>query len=227
VALVSAFQATNNARAVFAGSLDLFSDNFVEAAVQKYGESEKAYAKSGNEAFITELTKWAFQEKGVVKIVSVKHHKVSEKEQMSWYRINDNITYTLDLAEYKDDRWHPFDATDLQLEITMLDPYIRTYLNRSVISPTSPYARYVAKVQLPDVYGVFTFKINYKRPGLSYLESKHEVSIRPFRHNEYPRFLSAAYPYYAGSASMVVGFLVFSAVWLGTWGVRKADTKKK
>ncbi len=110
----------------------------------------------------------------------------------------------------------------------MLDPYIRTTLKQ--VDYSSSFGRFEAKFRLPDVYGVFTFKVNYKRTGLTYILAEDQVSIRPFRHNEYPRFLTAAYPYYASTGSMVVGFLVFSAVWLSTWGgkpVAAATTKAK
>lgn len=98
----------------------------------------------------------------------------------------------------------------------MLDPYIRTTLKQ--VPSSSSFGRFQANIRLPDVYGVFTLKVNYKRPGLSYVLAEDQVSIRPLRHNEYPRFLTAAYPYYASTYSMIIGFLVFSAVWLSTWG---------
>lgn len=107
----------------------------------------------------------------------------------------------------------------------MLDPYIRTTL-KQVPTQGESYGRFEANLRLPDVYGVFTFKVNYKRTGLTYILAEDQVSIRPFRHNEYPRFLTAAYPYYASTGSMIVGFIVFSAVWLSTWGGKPAVTTK-
>lgn len=41
-----------------------------------------------------------------------------------------------------------------------------------------------------------------------------QVSIRPFTHSEYERFLVAAYPYYASALSVMVGFLMFCAAFL-------------
>lgn len=99
----------------------------------------------------------------------------------------------------------------------MLDPYIRTTLKQVPVQSGS-FGRFEANLRLPDRYGVFTFKVNYKRSGLTYILAEDQVSIRPLRHNEYPRFLTAAYPYYASTGSMIVGFLVFSAIWLSTWG---------
>lgn len=136
---------------------------------------------------------------------------------------NNAQVYTIDIAEYKDGQWVPFKANDIQLEVIMLDPYIRTTLKQ--VQNEDTVGRFEAHIKLPDVYGVFTFKVNYKRPGLTYLLAEDQVSIRPFRHNEYPRFLTAAYPYYTATGSMMIGFIVFSIVWLSTWG--GSDLKKK
>lgn len=48
----------------------------------------------------------------------------------------------------------------------------------------------------------------------SFLESSQTVSVVPFRHDEYPRFIFGAWPYYLGAASTTVAFLVFGALWL-------------
>jgi oligosaccharyltransferase complex subunit beta len=47
------------------------------------------------------------------------------------------------------------------------------------------------------------------------LYSATTAPVVPPRHDEYPRFLSAAWPYYAGAISTSVGFILFSALWLG------------
>jgi hypothetical protein len=113
--------------------------------------------------------------------------------------------------------------------------------------------------KVPDVYGIYQFKINHKRrgnpppppppstavglphsdspsplnfhpplpshldpitpppllhtnppPPIGYttIHVAEQVSVRPFRHNEYERFIVAAYPYYASAlASMAATFL--------------------
>lgn len=53
------------------------------------------------------------------------------------------------------------------------------------------------------------------------------VSVVPRRHDEYPRFISAAWPYYAGAISTSVGFIVFSVIYLGGEVDRKAKGKSK
>ncbi|KAG2211898.1 hypothetical protein INT47_004585 [Mucor saturninus] len=215
ITLAGAMQSRNNARVTFVGSLDVFSDKLISASIN--GDSEQTYGKSGNEEFIAQLSQWTFQEKAVLKVVGHSHHKQNDTEQLDWYRVKDDIVYDVDISEYKDDEWVPFKANDVQLEVIMLDPYIRTTL-KQVTVPGESFGRFEANLRLPDHYGVFTFKVNYKRSGLTYILAEDQVSIRPLRHNEYPRFLTAAYPYYASTGSMIAGFLLFSAVWLSTWG---------
>jgi len=41
------------------------------------------------------LTKWTFQEKGVLDVVAVQHHKVGEEEAPAHYRIKDNMVRTM------------------------------------------------------------------------------------------------------------------------------------
>lgn len=49
---------------------------------------------------------------------------------------------------------------------------------------------------------------------MTHLHSSTVVPLVPPRHDGYPRFLSAAWPYYVGAISTSVGFLLFSALWL-------------
>jgi oligosaccharyltransferase complex subunit beta len=172
------------------------------------------YSKSGNEAFVNDLTKWTLQEKGVLRVTSRHHHKEGEYEQLKMYRVKDNITYTIEISEYVNDQWQAFNGNDVQLEIIMLDPYIRVNLTALPIAEERHTRKYRTHVQLPDVYGVFTLKVNYKRPGYTYIVDTTTITIRHFRHNEYPRFISAAYPYYTGAASMGIGFLLFCFIWI-------------
>ncbi|KAG0344659.1 hypothetical protein BG004_004275 [Podila humilis] len=213
ISLVSVMQARNNARVAFLGSTDMLTDKFFSASAKKRGDKE---TESGNRKFIEELTKWTFQEKSVLDVVAVQHHKIGEEEAPAHYRIKDNMTYTISVAEYHDGEWHPFSADDMQLELIMLDPYIRKTLDQVPLDDQSTVGTFTTTLQLPDQYGVFKFTVNYKRAGLTYVESVTTVGIHPFRHDQYPRFISQAKPYYTSAASMGVGLLVFSFVYL--WG---------
>lgn len=70
---------------------------------------------------------------------------------------------------FKNGQWQPFQAQDIQLEFQMLDPYVRTTLK------PSPSGNFTTVIVAPDSYGVFQFKINYKRMGLTYLSSAEVV----------------------------------------------------
>ena len=50
--------------------------------------------------------------------------------------------------------------------------------------------------------------------GRGFICLGRQISVRPFRHNEYERFIPAAYPYYTSAFSMMAGVLLFSFVFL-------------
>lgn len=58
----------------------------------------------------------------------------------------------------------------------------------------------------------------------SFLTSSQTVSLVPFRHDEYPRFISGAYPFYASTLSTVAAFGLFCFLWLAIGG---AESEKK
>ncbi len=203
---MSALQARNNARIVFTGSLDFFSDSLFQSGVQKSG-TDKKYEKSGNEALAIALSKWVFKEQGVLRVGRVRHHKVGETSPPEAYTVMDNVIYSIEVEKYDSGKWVPFDANDLQLEFVRIDPFVRTPLKKEGNT-------YVAKFTIPDVYGVFQFKLDYNRIGYTYLYSATQVSVRPLEHTQYERFILSAYPYYISSFSMMFGVFIFSFVFL-------------
>jgi len=204
--LVSALQARNNARVIFAGSLEMFSDKFFNSPVQKSSATGNAqkYEKSGNEDFCKQIARWVFQERGILRVKNVHHHKVGETEAPNMYTIKDDIEYSIEIEELQGKKWIPFTTNDVQLEFIRLDPHVRTTL------ASDGNGRFSSTFKIPDVYGVFTFKVEYNRKGFGYLNSIVRVDVRPFRHNQYERFLVAAYPYYASAFSMMAGLFIFS-----------------
>lgn len=123
--------------------------------------------------------------------------------------------YTLALEELRGDRWEPFTPVDVQFEAVMLDPYIRKTM--SVEGDLL-----VAKFKLPDHYGVYTFKVDYKRHGLTTVSNSETIQVRPYRHDQYPRFLVVARPYYANLFSLMAAFFAFTVVFL----FHKSSVKK-
>jgi len=200
--LISALQARNNARVVFAGSLELFSDAYANAPIAS--DNGIHSAKSGNEELTTQLVQWLLQERGILRASNVQHHRAGEKEAPFTYTIKDDVQYQVDIHEWKGDQWVPFSASDVQLEFRMLDPYVRTTMKHD------KNGRYTASFKLPDVYGVFTFKVEYVRQGYGFLTDITRTPVRPFRHNEYERFIGSAFPYYTSAFSMMVGLFLFS-----------------
>jgi len=217
--LVSALQARNNARVVFSGSLDLFSNKFFNSPVQKH--DSKKYDISGNKKFISELIQWNFNERGVLKAENIKHHRVDEENAPFSYRIKDDIEYSVDISEWNGEKWVPYKGKDVQLEFVRLDPYVRTYLVHN------GKGTFTGKFKVPDVYGVFTFRLDYQRLGYTNILLKTIHPVRPFRHNEYERFIVTAYPYYAGAFSMMAGLFIFSIAFLFSSAPVVRDSKKE
>lgn len=87
--MITALQARNNARVVFTGSLEFFSNEFFESSVQK--SNGKKFDKSGNEELAIELSKWLFKERGVLRAVEIKHHEVGQKEAPNAYTIKQEM----------------------------------------------------------------------------------------------------------------------------------------
>merc|ERR1711974_434688 len=159
--LVAGLQARNNARVIFSGSLDFFSDEFFTAEVETGGKK----VASGNAALAKALTDWCFKQSGVVK-------------------------------ELVKGEWVAFDGKDMQMEFVRIDPFVRVTMENKA-------GHMIAKFKVPDTYGVYQFKVNYNRVGLSRLSTADQISVIPLRHDKYERFIGQAYPYYASAFSMM------------------------
>jgi len=144
------------------------------------------------------------KKKGVLRAKNAQTHRVGESVAPFSYTIKDNVEYSIEIEEWNGKQWVPFTGNDVQLEYSMLDPYVRTTLKND------GKGKFSTTFILPDVYGVFTFRVEYNRKGLSNLNSIIRTPVRPFKHNEYERFINSAYPYYASAFSMMAGLFVFS-----------------
>ena len=207
--LITGLQARNNARVVFSGSIDFFSNEFFSSPVLKSLPASKEFKESNNRGLAFHISQWVFKEKGVVRVVEVKHHKIGETQPPPAYTVKDNVHYEIKIEELVNGHWRPFMLTDVQLEFFRIDPFVRTFLNK-----TKDNKAYYADFMLPDVYGVFQFKVDYNRIGYTHLFSTTQVSVRPFQHTQYDRFIPAAYPYYMSAFSMMGGLFLFTIVFL-------------
>jgi len=204
--LIAALQARNNARVVFFGSLDFFSDEFFTAEVQVAGSADKAQA-AGNQELATALTSWAFKQVGVLRVTNVTHNKRGDAHAPADYTIMEDVEYEIGIEQLHHGRWMPFDGEDVQLEFVRIDPFVRTFLK-----PEG--GKFKAAFKLPDVYGVYQFRVDYNRIGYTHLYSTTQVSVKPLLHTQYERFIPSAYPYYASAFSMMVGLCIFSLFYL-------------
>ncbi|XP_077284545.1 dolichyl-diphosphooligosaccharide--protein glycosyltransferase non-catalytic subunit Ost48 [Arctopsyche grandis] len=206
--LMAALQARNNARIVFSGSLYFFSDEAFTSSVQKAQGDKLSAPLSGNKALATSISQWVFGEHGQLRVKSVRHYRQGETQPPSAYTIMESVVYQIEIEKLVNGNWQAYDATDVQLEFVRIDPFIRTTLKRK------PAGVYEAQFIVPDVYGVFQFKVDYDRIGYTHLFSATQVSVRPLEHTQYERFIPSAYPYYASSFSMMIGVFIFSFVFL-------------
>ncbi|WRT63892.1 uncharacterized protein IL334_000818 [Kwoniella shivajii] len=226
--LVSALQSRDNVRIGFVGTGQLIKDDWWGTEVAtKEGKS----IKTGNADFISDFSKWIFQETGVVKIIDSTHYRKGETEPRELYTKKDEITYSLTLAKHYTtsngtSAWGPFEVDDLQLDFTMLDPHVRTALTQDKSTSAEIGTNYKAKFIAPDRHGVFKFVVGYWRTGWSYIQSSTTASVVPLRHDEYPRFITGAWPYYIGACSTSVTFLIFCALWVSL-GETDKDRKGK
>ncbi|XP_055913857.1 dolichyl-diphosphooligosaccharide--protein glycosyltransferase 48 kDa subunit [Eupeodes corollae] len=205
--LIAALQARNNARVVFSGSLFFFSDEAFTSGVQN-AQSTKMFKNSGNQQVATAISKWVFGETGRLRVASVSHHKEGETKPPHAYTITDPVVYTIAIEQLAEGSWKPFPANDVQLEFVRIDPFVRTTLK------VKKSGVYEAKFKIPDVYGVYQFKVDYDRVGYTHLYSTTQVSVRPLEHTQYERFIPSAFPYYTGAFSMMLGVFIFSFVFL-------------
>ncbi|MCL4151326.1 UNVERIFIED_CONTAM: hypothetical protein GTU68_056567 [Idotea baltica] len=204
--LVAALQARNNARIVVSGSLEFFSDAFILAGVET--PTGKVFKKSGNGPAVEALSQWVFKEEGVLRVVQVTHHCKGEAQAPASYTIKDDVEYNIVVERLVNGKWKPFQADDMQMEFVRIDPFVRRTLK------PSSNGKFSIGFKVPDVYGVYQFKVEYNRVGFTRLYSSTQVAVRPFTHTEYERFIECAYPYYASCMSMMVGVFLFSFVFL-------------
>eukprot|EP00271_Cylindrocystis_brebissonii_P003343 TRINITY_DN1419_c0_g1_i1.p1 TRINITY_DN1419_c0_g1~~TRINITY_DN1419_c0_g1_i1.p1 ORF type:complete len:438 (+),score=98.09 TRINITY_DN1419_c0_g1_i1:152-1465(+) len=204
VTLVAAMQARNNARVLISGSLELFSNKFFTLEAVQDGQ----VVRTANQQFAVEAAKWVFHERGHLKAGVLHHHRKGTQYEPSFYRIGDLVNFSVDIFEWSEHKWVPYVADDVQVQFFMMSPYVLQNLSHN-----GDYT-YYTELHLPDVYGVFQFKVEYQRLGYTTLALSTQIPVRPFRHDEYERFIGSAFPYYASTFSMMAGFFLFGFVFL-------------
>jgi oligosaccharyltransferase complex subunit beta len=108
----------------------------------------------------------------------------------------------------------------------MLSPFHR--LNLEPVGYTANSTIFGTSFALPDQHGIFNFRVNYKRPFLTTVDEKREVTVRHFAHDEWPRSwkISGAWVWIAGIWVTVAGWIAFVAIWLYSEAADKNGLKK-
>jgi len=208
IKLVNAYQGRNNRRVVISGSSSLCSNKLYFLSSLD-GTNP---LQSPNALFCQDILNWNFQRSGVLRYDNIRHQRKTDGKTLDTYRVKDQLEYMIDIYEYeaKTNTWKPYLSDDLQLEWVMMNPY---YIQQmKLLSSNKP--TYHISFKVPDKFGVFKFIIDYKRLGYSYLDVSTKVPLRPYNHNEYPRFLPTAYPYYLAVISTLLVFIVFSFIFV-------------
>lgn len=151
---------------------------------------------SPNYILCTEMAEWNLGERGVIRVDNVRHNKVGDKwdgHNPENYKRQVDIEYFIDIHQKKAGQWVPFVADDVQFQFEMLDPYYQVALEQ----PDKNLPTYTYQLKTPWRLGIFKFKVDYKRYGLTYIDNKMEVSVIQLRHDEFPRYETTGYPYYA------------------------------
>lgn len=84
------------------------------------------------------------------------------------------------------------------------------------VSTTANSTIFEASFRTPDQHGIFNFRVNYKRPFLTNVDEKRQVTVRHFAHDEWPRSwaISGAWVWIAGVWVTVAGWIAFVFIWL-------------
>ena len=111
--------------------------------------------------------------------------------------------YFVEIYEWSGTRWEPYVANDVQVQFYMMSPYVLKTLSTNekvIISQPLGFlywmllscllhilpgklplqGLYHTSFKVPDVYGVFQFKIEYQRLGYSSLSLSKQVSQQSY-----------------------------------------------
>jgi len=154
--LMGGLQARNNARVIISGSLEMFSDNFFTASLQRK-ENKGITEPTGNRDFSLAVSNWCFQHSGVLRLHSVKHHSIGQEKSSRSYTVNEDAIFSVIIERFslEDGHWLPYKAEDVQLELVRIDPFLRLNLTGD------SQGKFEKRFKIPDVYGVFQFKVVY------------------------------------------------------------------
>jgi oligosaccharyltransferase complex subunit beta len=212
LSLVSAYQARNNNRVLFVGSMDMCSNKFSE-----FSKVKGLISTAANNVFCHEIAQWAYQQRGVLVQTHHKHFEVDTKHtgvDPENYPLETEIVFYTRISAYHHEHrgtvkeWGAFNRKDVQMEFFMLDPYYRLDM-KLVCGFSGTYKQFL---RTPHKLGIYKLKVHYWRYGYTYLDYEKEVSNIQLRHDQHPRFIQDAAPNYLAVACCMAAFAIFVMV---------------
>lgn len=212
VTLVAGYQSYYNQRVVLSGSVDMCSDSFIKA--NKYSDSSSGQ-KSSNYQLCINMLKWNFQLKSVLSLKNVDHYhydtKMLKRQKRQEYKLKDIIEVTFDVFEKEGQTYKPYVADDIDIEFIMLNPWVVNKTENIDLTES-----YKALIQTPDHNGVYKIKIDYHRPGFTWLHYETIAPVRVLNHNEFPVYSGGNY-YLNGTILAIIAFaVIYTFSYLGS-----------
>jgi len=204
--LVSGYQTKYNQRIVISGSTKMCGNDAMLA--NRDPAKDGSIESSPNYILCTEMVEWNLMERGVLRMDNIRHNKVGDSWDGNYpenYKRQVDIEYFADFYLKQNGKWVPLVADDLQFQFTMLDPYYQVPLEQ--VDKSSP--TYTYKLKTPWRLGIFKFVVDYKRYGLTQIDSSLEVSVIQLRHDEFPRYETTGYPYYVSVFVLMASSFMF------------------
>lgn len=118
ISFVAGVQGLNNARALISGGLDFFSDELINEA------------EFGNEQAVKDLISWTFRKNGQVRVSFTSYFGEGAQGKETIFNVGEKLYYEAEIEELdqRSQSWKPYIASDIQVELVMLDPWVRVPL---------------------------------------------------------------------------------------------------
>ena len=113
--MVAGVQGLNNARAILIGSLDFFGNDLLNESL------------FGNEQAVKDIISWTLRKNGLVRVNSMSYFGQNAKGKETLFNVGEKIFFEAEIEELdqKSQGWKPYISSDLQVELVMLDPWVR------------------------------------------------------------------------------------------------------
>lgn len=161
------------------------------------GSAEMFTDTAKNEEIIAAVADWAMGRTGVVRVDAFDHIQ-GRQENADAYVVRTRFNVSLCMSIKSGADWKPFIPSDAQAELILMHPRERISL-----IPDADGKCLRGEMLVPDVYGRYTLRFEYSRPGINLISRKHMISARPPWLDQLPRIVLAALPYHIGWQSQL------------------------